>query len=72
MEKENWPGKADLLEALRLHNITVLADEGQAVSVIHDYRIEIEREALYKLWWRGEVVAPFNDLDELCQFILLG
>ena len=34
-----------------------------------DYAIEIEGKSLFKLLQAGQVVAPFNEVEELCHFI---
>ena len=34
-----------------------------------EYTIEIEGKKLFKLKQGGQVVAPFNDVEELCNFI---
>jgi hypothetical protein len=34
--------------------------------------IEIEANGIFKLRSEGLVIAPFADLDELCQFIKMG
>ena len=59
-----------LLDCLRHYEIEVLATQGQTVRVAKGYEIEVEANGLYKLLSEGSVVAPFDDLDELCRFIL--
>jgi hypothetical protein len=59
-----------LLDALQYYEIPVLSASGNYITVINDYSIEVEANGLYKLLDDGKVVAPFNDLDELCLFIL--
>jgi hypothetical protein len=61
--------KARLLEALAAYGIAVLADDGPKVVVENDYAVEVEANGLYKLFWKGKVIAPFDDLDALCQFV---
>ena len=34
-----------------------------------DYTIEIEARNLFKLLHNNQVIAPFNDIEELCNFI---
>jgi hypothetical protein len=60
-----------LLGALAYYKIDVLHVDNQFISIIKDYRIEIEQNGIYKLIENGQVIAPFADIDELCQFILL-
>lgn len=58
-----------LLMALSYYGIAIIADEGQTLRLEKEYEVEIERGFLFKLRWRGEVVAPFDDLNEMCSFI---
>jgi hypothetical protein len=58
-----------LMLGLREYEIEVLADQGQKVEVEKGYLIEVEANGLFKLLSEGKVVAPFDDLDELCSFI---
>lgn len=58
-----------LLQALAHHQVEVLAIHPNRVEVAPDYDIEIEANGLYKLRSAGSVIAPFADLDELCDFI---
>lgn len=61
-----------LLFALREFDIVVVSDKGQTLEIEKEYTIEIEQNGLYKLLWKGKVVAPFQDLAELCHFIKLS
>lgn len=58
-----------LLLALRAYELPVLSDTGNRIATLGGYEIEIEANGLFKLFSDGAVVAPFDDLDELCQFI---
>ncbi len=62
--------KEILLKALAFYNIQVEADNGKHIAVQNNYEIEVEANGLYKLKNDGFVVAPFDDLNELCRFIL--
>ncbi len=64
--------KQHLLLALEHYGLKVMEDNDKVVQLEGDYQIEVESGFLFKLLWRGEVVAPFDDLDELCRFILQG
>lgn len=64
--------KQHLLLALAYYEIEILKDEGMRLQLERDYEVEVESGFLFKLLWRGEVVAPFNDLNEMCQFIKMG
>ncbi|PUZ30018.1 hypothetical protein GA0116948_1013 [Chitinophaga costaii] len=66
----NQEAKTDLLDALAFYQITIVEDNGQAVSVQNNYTIVIESNGLYKLKEEDLVIAPFNDLNALCRFIL--
>jgi hypothetical protein len=61
-----------LLLALSDFDIAVLADHGNTLEVEKEYSIEIEQNGIFKLLWKGKVVAPFADLAELCQFIRMS
>jgi hypothetical protein len=60
-----------LLNALDYYQIDILKVDDHHVSIIKDYNIEVEQNGIYKLTENGQVIAPFADIDELCQFILL-
>lgn len=60
----------NLLEALKGYQIEILSVEGNHVKVQNNYEIEVESNGLYKLLDDGYIVAPFNDLNDLCRFIL--
>jgi hypothetical protein len=62
--------KETLLDAMQYYNLPVVAVEGQVITTIKDYTIEVEANGLYKLRSGDSVIAPFHDLDELCTFIL--
>lgn len=59
-----------LLEALKVYEIEIVSVEGKHVKVQDNYEIEVEANGLYKLYDDGYVVAPFDDLNELCRLIL--
>lgn len=61
-----------LLLALSDFNIAVLADHGDVLEVGKEYSIELEANGVFKLRWKGRVVAPFQDLAEMCHFIQLS
>lgn len=63
--------KMILLDALQYYSIEVLQDVQQHITVGRGYTIEVETNGLYKLCSDGQVVAPFDDVNELCRFILL-
>lgn len=58
-----------LLLALNDYQIAVLVDHGHLLEIEKEYTIEIEQNGIFKLLWKGKVVAPFQDLNELCHFI---
>ena len=59
-----------LLMALNYYDIKILKEEEDFLYLEKDYSVELEKGFLFKLYWKGTVVAPFNQLDELCQHIL--
>jgi hypothetical protein len=59
-----------LLDALKFYEIEVLTVSGNHVKVQHNYEVEVEANGIYKLLDDGYIVAPFDDINELCGFIL--
>lgn len=59
-----------LLQALKVYEIEVIAIEGNHVKLQNNYEVEVEKNKLYKLIDDGYIVAPFNDLNDLCRFVL--
>ncbi len=72
MEKDT-PSLADIKAYLRyafdVYEITILKEEGKFLYLEKEYSVEIERENLFKLISAGEVIAPFDEVEELCVFI---
>jgi len=66
---EDYDPKDFLLFALKHFDIPVHSHEGKMVYMDMAYTIEIEGRNLYKLMQGGQVVAPFVDVEELCNFI---
>lgn len=60
-----------LINALEYYNIGVIKEESSRVFIDRNYEVEIETSGLYKLFSDGQVIAPFDDIDELCRFVLL-
>ena len=58
-----------LTNALKASGIEILSIEGKHLQLVHAYQIEIENESLFKLLHDKKVVAPFDSLNELCEFI---
>ena len=65
----DYDPKAFLLFALNHFKIKVTSEEGKMVYIEKDYAIEIEGTKRFKLLHQKQVVAPFNDVEELCNFI---
>ena len=61
---------AILIDALKYYNIDILNQNGNHFIIGKNYEIEVEPNGLYKLRCDGQVIAPFNDIDELCLFVL--
>jgi hypothetical protein len=55
--------------ALQHFNIKVLNESDATIDLERDYSIAWENNRLYKLFHKGMVVAPFDDIEELCRFI---
>jgi len=60
-----------LLAALKFYQIDIVSVKDNHVKVQNKFEIEVEDNGLYKLFDDGYVVAPFDDIDELCRFILM-
>jgi hypothetical protein len=60
-----------LVAGLKYYSIEIISVNNNKVTVGRGYSIEVETNGLYKLFSDGLVVAPFDDVDELCRFILL-
>ncbi len=65
-------GKELLLRALQDRGIAVLRQEENKVFVENDYCVEVEGKNLFKLSQEGYIIAPYDDLNELCQMIKMG
>ena len=61
--------KEQLSTALQAAGLEILGSDGKYIDLAHTYRIEIENETLFKLLHEGMVIAPFDSLSELCEFI---
>ncbi len=61
--------KDRLLLALSEYEIAVVTIEGNTLVLEKGYEVEVEQNGIFKLMSDGSVVAPFQDLEELCQFI---
>lgn len=66
---EDFDPKEYLLFALNHFNLPLKQADGKMVYLEHDYAIEIESKRLFKLLHQGQVIAPFDDVEELCHFI---
>ena len=65
-------GKELLLRALQDSGIAVLRQEENKVFVENDYCVEVEGKNLFKLSQEGYIIAPYDNLNELCQMIKMG
>ena len=59
-----------ILQTLRAYGIEILSVNGNQIKLGHNYEVEVESNGMFKLIDDGYIVAPFDDPDELCQFIL--
>lgn len=58
-----------LLAALEIEKIAVKQIMKPSVLLESGHSIEWERGNLFKLSFNGQVIAPFDDLEELIQFL---
>jgi hypothetical protein len=66
---EDHDPKKLLLDALQQFDIDVTSHEEKIVYVNMGYAIEIEGKNLFKLSQANQVIAPFDDVADLCDFI---
>jgi len=59
----------NVISKLNEHSLVIVSKDDKQVHLDGDYCIEIERENLYKLKQGDMVVAPFDNMEEMCQFI---
>lgn len=58
-----------LMVMMEQFGLPVLDHQGNTIKTQSSYCIEVEESGLYKLIHLGDVIAPFDDLEELCLFI---
>jgi hypothetical protein len=58
-----------LLEMMMHFGLPVLDQQGKRIVTKSGYEIEVEGNSLFKLIHMGEVIAPFDDMEELCEFV---
>lgn len=58
-----------LLEMMGRFELPVLVQSEKQIETQNGYKIEVEGPGLYKLIHMGDVIAPFDNIDELCGFI---
>ena len=56
--------------ALGHFGIPLEREDGKNFFLPNGLQVECEANGLFRLSQQGEVIAPFDDLEELCQFIL--
>jgi hypothetical protein len=65
-------GKEILLNSLKVNGIEIVRQEDNKVFTESDFCIEVEGVQLYKLSQDGYIIAPYDNLDELCRMIKMG
>jgi hypothetical protein len=68
---DNITAKAILEGALNYYNIEIKSIVQNHFFIYKGYEIEVEKNGLFKLISDGQVIAPFDNVDELCRFVLL-
>ncbi len=58
-----------LKEILLQYEITIEKQKDKLIWTQGGFCIEVENNGLFKLLHLGDVIAPFDDTVELCQFI---
>ncbi|MBK8055785.1 MAG: hypothetical protein IPK35_21545 [Saprospiraceae bacterium] len=69
---DKYDPKELLLLVLKGMEVAIHNHDGKYVEVENGYSIEVEGKSLYKLLHKGQVVAPFADVVEMCGFIKMG
>lgn len=69
---QSLSGKELLLHALQAYGLPVIREDGNKVFTESEYCVEIEGPYLFKLSQDGYIVAPYDNVDELCQMIKMG
>lgn len=69
MEDKSIDYRAFLLFALNHFGIEVVSETKRRIKLVHDYEIELEGPALFKLIHQGQVIGPFGEVEQLCEFI---
>lgn len=67
--EEAYDPKAFLLFALQHFDLPVRQQTEKVIHLKGGYAIEIEGPKLFKLLQDDQVVAPFDDVEEMCRFI---
>jgi|688.fasta_scaffold07912_13 hypothetical protein len=65
-------GKELLLQAFHAYGISVIREDGNKVFTESEYCVEVEGPHLFKLSQDDYIVAPYDNIDELCQMIKRG
>jgi hypothetical protein len=65
-------GKELLLQALHAYGISVIREDGNKVFTESEHCVEVEGPHLFKLSQDDYIVAPYDNIDELCQMIKRG
>ena len=58
-----------LMTMMEVFGLPVLDQQENQIETQSGYIIELEGPGLYRLIHLGDVIAPFDDLEELCLFI---
>ncbi len=59
-----------LKQALDEHQLPVVSQRDNVLQLPAGYSVEVEGPLLYKLLCDGSVIAPFEDPNALCEFVL--
>ena len=68
-ENKNIDPKEFLIFGLKHFEIDIVQIDNNVIHISNNYQIEIEGNQLYKLLHEGAVIAPFNSVEELCNFV---
>lgn len=55
--------------AFKHYGFEVTNQEGRHYHLASGHEVEVEGQSLFRLSYDGEVIAPFGEVEEMCEFI---
>jgi hypothetical protein len=60
-----------LMVALNFYEIKIVSVANSHIALQNNFEVEIEQNGIYKLLDDGYIIGPFDDVNELCKFVLM-